>query len=512
MEHFESLYPPNTRDNEISKILAFIKEGNSCQVIGLPGGGRSNLLGLLSYNRNVRVKHLGVNQKWFHFVLCNFAEVRKRSLFDTTKFLFLNLVDSIHARHSGLSRISLHHEENERDSGVVPLSGTPQNDDRETVGSDDIKKLKEIFNESVVGNDDIVLFQGLKRALDLLAIEKELTVVFLFDRFEDYIPTATPEFFTNLRVLRDRAKYRFSVVFSTHKPLEDLIGEDILLDFYQFVAGHVIYLPLLDKPGLDFRIAYMEKVSGKTLDKEIITAIIKATAGHPNLTRLSVEAVLERDSINVIPNSFRDLGSSGNEMLKQVQHDKVIDFLLSQKPIKAALFDIWKSLTPSEQKLLGKSTGGTGGKAPDSAHAFGSEGETSGALTGGKRVTGPDDDYYLSNVGLIKNGKITIPLFAQFIKQFSKASAHIAFDPNTLSDSLTSSEFKLLTFLSQNSNRVIEREEVINAVWANAKSTAGVTDQALDQLIFRLRKKIEDNPISPLHLLTVKGRGFKFIP
>ncbi|OGH14799.1 MAG: hypothetical protein A2687_00990 [Candidatus Levybacteria bacterium RIFCSPHIGHO2_01_FULL_38_26] len=64
----------------------------------------------------------------------------------------------------------------------------------------------------------------------------------------------------------------------------------------------------------------------------------------------------------------------------------------------------------------------------------------------------------------------------------------------------------------QNPNKIIEREEIINIVWANTKSTAGVTDQALDQLIFRVRKKIEDDPNNPEHLQTVKGRGFRFLP
>jgi len=500
--HFESLYPANTRDNEIAKILSFIKEGSSCQAIGLPGGGRSNLLGLLSYNRNVRIKHLGENQKWFHFVLSNFAEVRKRSLFDTTKFLFLNLVDSLRSRYENV--IPSETEESlstqtllNKIPPLAPLSG----DSVGMTGEKEIKKLIEIFHESIVGNDDIVLFQGLKRALDLLAIEKELTVVFLFDRFEDYIPTVTPEFFTNLRVLRDRAKYRFSVVFSLHKPLEDLIGEDLLSDFYQFVAGHVIYLPLLDKPGLDFRIAYMEKVSGKTLNKDAIDTIIKVTAGHPNFTRLAVETALEHNVYDVIPNLFRDLSSDSNRMLKQVQHDKersLSEFLLEQKPIKAALFDIWKSLSPAEQNLL-KSV------IPNSFRNL----EQKEIL---KQVQDDNQRSHLENVGLIKNGKITIPLFTEFVKQFSKASSHIALDPNTLSDSLTSSEFKLLTYLLHNNNRVIEREEIINAVWADTKSNAGVTDQALDQLIFRLRKKIEDDPNRPAHLETVKGRGFRFTP
>jgi len=523
--HFESLYPDNTRENEISKILSFIKEGNSCQIISLPGGGRSNLLGLLTYNQGVRIKHLGENQKWFHFVLSNFAEVRKRSLFDVTKFLFLNLIDSIHARHSGLSRISLHHEESERDSGVSRHGRDPQNDDGKAIGSDDIKTLKEIFNESIVSNDELVLLHGLKRAIDLLSIEKELTVVFLFDRFEDYIPSASQEFFTNLRVLRDRAKYRFSVVFSLHKPLEDLIGEDILLDFYQFVAGHTVYLSLFDKIGIDFRISYMEKVGGKTLEKEIIDAILDQTSGHANLTRLAVETVI--DSTDVIPNLFRDLGPDSKKMLKQVQHDKgkeLSNFLLEQKSMKAALLDIWKSLTPSEQNILSHRHSGEEERRlqnlPASFMAQRDSGRAHSSLA--RMTTGFDESHiYLENVGLIKNGKITIPLFAEFVKHFNKESSNIIFDPNTnevkkgyimLSDSLTSSEYKLLRFLLQNSSKIIEREEIIKSVWADTKSTAGVTDQALDQLIFRVRRKIEDDPISPLHLLTVKGRGFRFTP
>jgi DNA-binding winged helix-turn-helix (wHTH) protein len=62
----------------------------------------------------------------------------------------------------------------------------------------------------------------------------------------------------------------------------------------------------------------------------------------------------------------------------------------------------------------------------------------------------------------------------------------------------------------ENKERILEKEEIINAVWKEAKTTLGVTDQALDQLIFRLRKKIEENPNVPQHLLTIKGRGFKF--
>ena len=95
--------------------------------------------------------------------------------------------------------------------------------------------------------------------------------------------------------------------------------------------------------------------------------------------------------------------------------------------------------------------------------------------------------------------------------QYDAVSNEIRKGDVILSDSLTSSEFKLLKFLLESPDKIIEREEIIKSVWSDAKSTEGVTDQALDQLIFRLRKKIEDDPNNPTHIQTLKGRGFRFV-
>ena len=94
---------------------------------------------------------------------------------------------------------------------------------------------------------------------------------------------------------------------------------------------------------------------------------------------------------------------------------------------------------------------------------------------------------------------------------FDSATNAIKRGEANLSDILTSLEFKLLKFLLENPDRLIQRDEIIESVWQDTKSQEGVTDQALDQLIFRLRKKIEDDPNNPNHLQTVKGRGIRFV-
>jgi len=74
---------------------------------------------------------------------------------------------------------------------------------------------------------------------------------------------------------------------------------------------------------------------------------------------------------------------------------------------------------------------------------------------------------------------------------------------------MTTQEFKLLRFLSQSSERVISREELLNEVWGyqNYPST-----RTVDNHILRLRQKLESAPGKPRHFITVHGAGYKFVP
>ncbi|MEE1618950.1 response regulator transcription factor [Brachybacterium sp. J144] len=68
-------------------------------------------------------------------------------------------------------------------------------------------------------------------------------------------------------------------------------------------------------------------------------------------------------------------------------------------------------------------------------------------------------------------------------------------------------EFELLEMLLRNVDRVLTRGQLIDRVWG--ANYVGDT-KTLDVHVKRLRAKIEDDPKNPVHLVTVRGLGYKF--
>ena len=72
---------------------------------------------------------------------------------------------------------------------------------------------------------------------------------------------------------------------------------------------------------------------------------------------------------------------------------------------------------------------------------------------------------------------------------------------------LTAHEFKLLRFFIENAERVISREELLTDVWGYHHYP---TTRTVDNQILRLRQKLEMDPATPRHFVTVHGAGYKF--
>jgi two-component system response regulator RegX3 len=69
-------------------------------------------------------------------------------------------------------------------------------------------------------------------------------------------------------------------------------------------------------------------------------------------------------------------------------------------------------------------------------------------------------------------------------------------------------EFGLLELLVRRDGRVVSREEALHLVWGADKEHGDPT--TVDVHVKRLRAKVEVDPANPLHLLTVRGLGYRF--
>ncbi|MEO6830537.1 MAG: response regulator transcription factor [Acidobacteriaceae bacterium] len=74
---------------------------------------------------------------------------------------------------------------------------------------------------------------------------------------------------------------------------------------------------------------------------------------------------------------------------------------------------------------------------------------------------------------------------------------------------LTLMEAELLRHLVRNPGRAISRREILEQVWHLQEDT---DTRAIDNFIVRLRRYLEDDPAHPVHLQTVRGVGYRFLP
>lgn len=72
---------------------------------------------------------------------------------------------------------------------------------------------------------------------------------------------------------------------------------------------------------------------------------------------------------------------------------------------------------------------------------------------------------------------------------------------------LTSTEYNLLSLFAKNEGRVLTHQYILKEIWGVGYQTE---TQYLRVFVGTLRKKIEDNPNQPKHIITESGVGYRF--
>jgi DNA-binding winged helix-turn-helix (wHTH) protein len=106
----------------------------------------------------------------------------------------------------------------------------------------------------------------------------------------------------------------------------------------------------------------------------------------------------------------------------------------------------------------------------------------------------------------------TVPLFFDQISRrglsLDREAREVYVNQTALSPALSPAQFRLIELLYDNQDRIVERDEVVSTVWPDSAGE-GVSEQAIDALVRRLRERLAEIDSEWQFIVTVRGHGFR---
>jgi hypothetical protein len=115
---------------------------------------------------------------------------------------------------------------------------------------------------------------------------------------------------------------------------------------------------------------------------------------------------------------------------------------------------------------------------------------------------------------LFVGAEATLPLTQEMLRvaqpglRLNKSQRQVWVNGIALDPPLSLSQYRLLEILWEHKGKIVTREEVIAAVWPESDE-AGITEQAIDALVRRLRDRLAEVDADHEYLVTVRGHGFR---
>ncbi len=148
-------------------------------------------------------------------------------------------------------------------------------------------------------------------------------------------------------------------------------------------------------------------------------------------------------------------------------------------------------------------------------------GSKNGTFVNGRRITGPvvlNDGDEVQVTPLIKLTFVdygsTAPLPSAQGRPglvLDRAARQVYVGGRQLEPPLSQAQFTLLALLAEQPGRVYSREEIIAAVWPEDRAE-GISDEAIDALVRRVRLRLRELDPDGEYVVTVRGYGFKLEP
>jgi hypothetical protein len=458
-------FPPTYRAEEMRTLARWILTGRSGSVVGLPGCGRSNLLGFLCYRPEVLRAYLPPNAGPVALVPVD-----------------LNQLPSNDA--SAFYRVILRSFYWVRDYFDQDMQETAARLYRENWTVQDAFIVQSAFHELLFA------FQA-----------RQTQVVLVLNRLDHFCQLAAPQVINTLRGLRDSFRETLCIIAGMLQEAAYLPDPEALGDVYELLDSHVCWVGAMAEADARWVIATATcKASAPPVESEI-RALLALTGRFPAL-----------------------LKAIGPWWLDTVPKPPMPEWraaLAAQPIFQSRLTKVWNSLTHEEQFALAavcewqdRSVGAVEGspvlreaaRALTKDHAnillrLAAKGVCCRTEKTGWQILGELLADHIRRVGPSSRGRIRLDEPTDEIYQGL-----------TPLRNLTPQEDKLLRFLLKYPYKLHTNEHLISEIWGGETISIGITAVNLQGLISDLREKVEATRSEPRYVINQPRRGYRFYP
>jgi pSer/pThr/pTyr-binding forkhead associated (FHA) protein len=104
---------------------------------------------------------------------------------------------------------------------------------------------------------------------------------------------------------------------------------------------------------------------------------------------------------------------------------------------------------------------------------------------------------------------LTFPEAEEVGLRLDEATRQVYMEGRLLEPPLSPAQYRLLKLLAEGDGSIVNREVVVRTVWSEVLEE-GVSEQAIDALVRRLRERLAELDSEHQYVVTVRGHGFRF--
>lgn len=403
-------YPPIFRAEQVARIAKWLAAGESGQVVGGSGAGKSNLAGFLSSQPAVITSHLGRQANNYCLLRLDINGLPGL----TVPFFYRGLLQTL------------------QDAAV-------------TFDPEVASAMQQLTQSQVDWNDTFAILTLLQRAYHLIIRQAGQNVVWLLDRFDEACRRFDPQTLINLRHLRDQFKGQLCYVVFTRQPLERLRSLDEIGEFYEIFAANTCWVePLVERDIRWVAHQMAERLQTPFAEPEV-AQLIAVTGGLPAFLKAACQALADKP------------GPSSQSWPQS---------LLTRPDIQRNCQEIWADLTPAEQQVLLAFSAGIDEKLLD-ASAFAYLKKTSilrrNPSNADIQIFSPIFEAFMARQRGAGAGVIELHPKTRAVTRNGMA----------LNVELTPSEDRLLSYFLEHPAEVCDKDILMRAVWPDEEMVIG---------------------------------------